>query len=197
MPGALGDIHIRTMCHKRPNRIGTSCPRRGQDDGVTVGHGGVRVGSRLEQCLDHRRVTVDGGERQRRDVEGVGGHHVGPSGNQEIGHVQAVEPHRPVERRRAVRLRSVHIDTVIQQCTHGGRVRLLDRLHERDDETCAGRVQRQQQGQTQADDDEARYGRHVRVLEMLTSHPRSYPKRVPVSAEIQCILQVLLRVQRA
>ena len=72
--------------------------------------------------LDHRAVAIDAGEMQRREagiVRDVRPRRAGA--NQQFGNRQIVDVRRPVQRRGAVTLRRVHVDTLPQQRADTGR----------------------------------------------------------------------------
>ena len=105
--GAGGDEHV--------DRFGLSVSRREHQQRLAVWSALLDVGAGLDQLVDHRDVAVQAGHRERRDAFGIRGVELRAGANQQVRRVQIVSIDRPVQGRRAVHLRRVHVGLPLQQ----------------------------------------------------------------------------------
>ena len=115
--------------------------RRGHQRRHPAGPRNVRVGAGLEQQIDHRDAGVETGEGQGRHPVVVGRVDVGAGADEQFRDVRKVTVSGPVQRRRAVPLRLVDVDTLGHEPLDASGIRRLDRVDQ-------GKV------------DGARHGRH-------------------------------------
>ena len=78
--------------------------------------------------LDEYRIPVGGCQKERRDVVSGRSFDVRPGGNEKIGGLNTVALSGPVQRRRTVRFRGVHIRMLREQSTNGFKVVVFDGL---------------------------------------------------------------------
>ena len=118
-PGFLR-IHLGAPIQQYANGIelaGAGCHH--QRGVAGLGQRSVGIGSSGDQAIDHARASVDGGCQKRGCIRDVRGRDLRSRFNQEIRQLQIVRLSGPVQRRRTVDLRGVHIGVPFEQGAHG------------------------------------------------------------------------------
>ena len=102
------------MRDERVHGIDVAAARRRHQCCFALGQGRVGIRSGLQQHFNQRRVSIRAGQVKRRNPIAVCGLDVCASANQHLGRLQIIRAGCPVQRRRPVGLRSVHIDTLLE-----------------------------------------------------------------------------------
>ena len=130
-PGFLR-VHLCAMVQQNFN--GVDLPgSRGHHQSRVAGFRkrGIGVGSGLEERLDHCRVAVNAGEEQRRGSRTVRGRDLRARANQQVGGLQVVGLHGPMQRGRAVDLRRVDVSLLLHQAPDRRPVAIHGRVRHR------------------------------------------------------------------
>jgi hypothetical protein len=97
----LDCIHISISCGEHQRRLALR---------TTL----VRVRAGLQQLLDHACAAVHRRQMQRSGAFAIGRFHVRAGGDERVGHGQVVFVGRPLDRRRPIGLRSIHVRLLLQ-----------------------------------------------------------------------------------
>ena len=127
-PPRLGGVDVGAARQQQLHGLDHAGARRRQQRGLALRQHRVRIGSGVEQQLDHGGIAVDARQRQRLHAVAVGGRGPRARADQQLGDAELAAVHRPVERRAAVGLGAVRIDLRREQRPHGRLVGPLDRV---------------------------------------------------------------------
>ena len=109
----------RAVVQQHLDRLGITRACRHHQRGVSIfRHGGIRIGSCLDECCDDCRISVHSGELQRRGACARRGRYICACADKEFGRFQVIQADRPMERRGAIGLRGIYIRLFLQQGTH-------------------------------------------------------------------------------
>ena len=99
-PALLG-VDLGAAVEQERGRVHAARARGRHEHGFAVERGGG-IGARGQQACGDRRVAVGRRQHERLHAVPVRRAHVGAATQQEVGHLEVVPVHRPVQRRRAV-----------------------------------------------------------------------------------------------
>jgi hypothetical protein len=136
----------------RLDHRGVSVTRREHDRRLAVRSAPFRISARLDQLLDHRGIAIQRCHEQRRGAFAVRRLHIGAGLDQKIGDGQVVPVHRPVERRRSVHLRGIHVDFRPQQLADRVRITFHDGVGDFAGGTARDRCRAHEQHRHRADE---------------------------------------------
>jgi hypothetical protein len=134
---ALLGVRVGPVLEQRRHRVDLAGARRRHQRRLAVGVGSVRIGARRQEQLDQRRVAGAAGEEQRRDAVAVGCVGVRLRADERRCGVDVVEIRGPVQRRRPVRRRRVHLAAILDQLANRRRVAAANGVDERHAARCA------------------------------------------------------------
>ena len=126
----LAGVHVGAVGEQGGHRPGAAGAGGGHQRGLAAGEHRVGRGARLQQLPDQRGVAVLAGQVERGGPELIRGVHRGPCLDQPARRLEVVEVGGPVQGRRPVGLRRVHVDSFVQQRPHRGAVGVADRVQE-------------------------------------------------------------------
>ena len=121
-------VDIRTACSEHVHRIDTPAARRGHQCRFAFGQGRVRIRSRFQQRLDHRRVSIRRCQIQRSNAIPIRGIDVGARANEHLRRFHIIGSSRPVERCCPIGFRGIHIRTLLEQRADRGSIGCLYRV---------------------------------------------------------------------
>ena len=116
---ALLRVDVCSLCQQRLHGFRRSGTRTVHEHRLAAQERRVRIRVRRQQLLDHGRAAVRAGQVERRDPDVVRDIHVRAGLNQQLRCIQIVQVHGPVECRRAITLRRIHVGVLFQQVEHG------------------------------------------------------------------------------
>ena len=126
----LDRVHPRAARQQGVHRRDAAGAGGRHQRGLSAREGRVGIGVGRQQPLDEGAVAASAGHEQRGDPEVVGRVGVGARPEQQLCRDHVLVVHRPVQRRRAVRLPRVHVDRSGQPRTQLGRVAVAHRHDE-------------------------------------------------------------------
>ena len=127
---ALFGIHVGAASQHRVHRGGASGPGAGHQDRLPVQQRRSRVSACRQEAFDHRRAAIGTGEVERGRTQVVGDVRTRTGTDEQIRYGEVIAVRGPMECRRAISLRRVHVDALLHEPAHGGHVPDLDRLNQ-------------------------------------------------------------------
>ena len=124
-------VHVRSVSEQHVHGIDLPRARGRHQDRFAFRQHRVRVGPGLQEHLDAGGVPVHAGQPERRHAVAIRRLDVCSGADQQVHQFRIISVRRPVEGGRAVGLRGIHVDALLQQGANGRLVRRLDGVDQR------------------------------------------------------------------